>query len=511
MRNKLTMRSKNRSVQALLGASLAGALLISALPSASAATGTVGGVCTKVGNKAKVGNINVQCKSVAGKNIWTDTKVYKVSISANAILGGKNNQTASWIQNYVIPQFELSNAEKGKQVDVSFTPAGIDDNQFKTQLALDLASKRGPDVMALDGFWVSEFAEAGYIKPLKKVVSKKAVKSWDGWNQIPTSVQGVMSYNGKQYGVPQGTDGRIIYYNKKLFADAGLPAKWQPKSWDELLTAAKTIKTKTPSVTPLQLNAGDGMGEATAMQGFLNLLGGAGSLIYDAKTKKWTGNTKAVRDMLGFYDSVYNKDQVGNSDWQLLASENGRNESFKAFAEGKLAMIIEGDYLWRGVINPVTGNFKMSDRNTNVGFAMIPAKTAKSGVNGQSFISMSGGSGYALNPNSANKSVAWDLLKFINAKEPVSSFMAIGGSVRISQRQDVNSAVLKSDPCLKFVFENAIPNTFFRPAEVNYNAVSVLLQKATTSIVQGESVAATAAAYETALKSLVGASNVASN
>ena len=65
MRNKLTMRSKNRSVQALLGASLAGALLISALPSASAATGTVGGVCTKVGNKAKVGKINVQCKSVA--------------------------------------------------------------------------------------------------------------------------------------------------------------------------------------------------------------------------------------------------------------------------------------------------------------------------------------------------------------------------------------------------------------------------------------------------------------
>ena len=89
--------------------------------------------------------------------------------------------------------------------------------------------------------------------------------------------------------------------------------------------------------------------------------------------------------------------------------------------------------------------------------------------------------------------------------------MAIGGAVRISQRQDVNSAVLKSDPCLKFVFENAIPNTFFRPASVNYNAVSVLLQKATTSIVQGKTVADTAAAYESALKDLVGAANVASN
>jgi multiple sugar transport system substrate-binding protein len=511
MQNTLSSRVTTRAFKAVLGASLAGALLVSALPSASAATGSVGGVCTKVGDKAKVGKINVICKAVSGKKIWTDTKVYKVSISANAILGGKNNQTATWIQNYVIPQFELSNAEKGKLVDVSFTPAGIDDNQFKTQLALDLASKRGPDVMALDGFWVAEFAEAGYIKPLESVVGAKAVTAWDGWAQIPASVQGVMSYDGKKYGVPQGTDGRIIYFNKKLFADAGLPADWQPKSWADILTAAKAIKTKTPTINPLQLNAGDGMGEATAMQGFLNLLGGAGSLIYDAKTKKWTGNTKAVRDMLGFYDSVYNKDKVGNSDWQLLAGENGRNESFKAFSEGKLAMIIEGDYLWRGVINPVSGNFKMADRNTNVGFAKIPAKTAKSGVNGQSFISMSGGSGYALNPNSANKTVAWDLLKFINAKEPVSSFMAIGGAVRISQRQDVNTAVLKTDPCLKYVFENAIPNTFFRPANVNYNAVSVLLQKATTSIVQGKTVAESAAAYETALKDLVGAANVASN
>jgi multiple sugar transport system substrate-binding protein len=215
--------------------------------------------------------------------------------------------------------------------------------------------------------------------------------------------------------------------------------------------------------------------------------------------------------MLGFYDSVYNKDKVGNSDWQLLAGENGRNQSFAAFAEGKLAMMIEGDYFWRSVINPVSGNAKMADRNTNVGFANIPAQTPKSGVNGQSFMTMSGGSGYALNPNSANKTTAWELLQFINGKEPISAAMAIGGAVRITQRSDVNSVVLKSDPCLKFVFEKAIPNTFFRPASVNYNAVSVLLQKATTSIVQGKSVAETAAAYETALKDLVGAANVASN
>ena len=174
-------------------------------------------------------------------------------------------------------------------------------------------------------------------------------------------------------------------------------------------------------------------------------------------------------------------------------------------------MMIEGDYEWRGVLNPLTGNFKMADRDTNVGFAKIPAQTPKSGVNGQSFVSYSGGSGYTINPYSNEKNTAWDLLTFMNGRDAALANMSIGGAVRITQRKDVNAVTLMSDPCLKFVFENAIPNTFFRPAEVNYNAVSTLLQKATGDIVSGKTVAQAAADYETALKALVGADKVVSN
>ncbi len=504
-------RPSGRVLKSLFGASLSVALILSSVTAVSAAPVTVGGVCTKVGAASKAGKTAVECKAVGNKKVWTDTKVYSVEVAANAILGGKNNQTASWIINYVIPSFTLLNAEAGKQVSVKFTPKGIDDTAFKTQLALDLAAKKGPDVLSLDGFWVAEFADAGYIKPLNQVATAASVKAWDGWSQIPTSVQGVMTYNNQVYGVPSGTDGRFIYFNKALFAQAGLPVNWQPTSWAEILTAATTLKTKLPEVQAIQVNAGSGMGEATAMQGFLNFLAGAGNLIYDAKTKKYLGNTKAVRDMLTFYDNIYNVKKVGNSDWNLLAGEAGRNASFEAFSKGKLAMMIEGDYEWRGVINPVTGNYKMADRDTNVGFAKIPAQNAKSGVNGQSFVSYSGGGGYTINPNSNEKQTAWELLSYMNSKGAVLANMSIGGAVRITQRKDVNAITLLADPCLKFVFENAIPNTFFRPAEVNYNAVSTLLQKATGQIVSGQTVAAVAAEYETALKALVGATNVLSN
>lgn len=503
--------SARRGAKFTLGLGLAAALTLSVVTAVPASAASVGGACTKIGATGKAGKTSLVCKQAGAKKVWTDTTVYTVEVGANAILGGKNNQTALWITNYVVPNFTKAKALEGKQVVVKFTPKGIDDNAFKTQLALDLAAKKGPDVISVDGFWVAEFAEAGYIKPLTQVLPAATVNKWDGWKQIPASVQGVMKYDDKIYGIPAGTDARIIYFNKALFTQAGLPTNWQPKSWADILTAAKTLKTKLPTVTPFQINANDGMGEATAMQGFLNFLAGAGDLIYDAKTKKWQGNTKAVRDMLGFYDSVYNVDKVGNSDWNLLAGEAGRNESFKAFAEGRLAMMIEGDYLWRSIINPASGNFKMPDRDSNVGFAKIPSKTPGSGVNKQSFVAYSGGSGYAINSNSANKALAWDLLTFMGSKEAVLQNMFIGGAVRITQRADVNQITLLSDPCLKFVFENAIPVTFFRPAEVNYNAVSTLLQKATGAIVSGKTVAQAAADYETALKALVGADKVVSN
>lgn len=50
----------------------------------------------------------------------------------------------------------------------------------------------------------------------------------------------------------------------------------------------------------------------------------------------------------------------------------------------------------------------MADRDEVVGYAKIPAMKPGSGVNGQDFVSMSGGTGRVLNPNSANADLAWN-------------------------------------------------------------------------------------------------------
>ena len=325
-----------------------------------------------------------------------------LTVTSNAISGGKNAAEADWYANYVIPKFTEAQKAKGVNVTLKFQPSGVDDEQYKAKMALDLKSKSGADVIALDGIWVGEFADAGYIKPLADVVGPN-VTSWDGWAQIPKAVQANASYNDKVYGVPGGTDGRVLYYNKKLFQQAGLPADWKPASWQEILDAGAKLKAVS-GVVPIQINAGTAMGEATTMQGALDLLVGTGAEIY--QDGKWQGNTQNTRDVLGFYKQLLDQ---GLMDKNLQQAAKGRDESFAAFAANKIGILLEGDYFWRSVINPDKGSAPMATRDADVGYAEIPAKAKGAGVGGQDLVSMSGGGGTFLNPNTKFPQQAWEL------------------------------------------------------------------------------------------------------
>lgn len=418
-----------------------------------------------------------------------------LAITSNSIAGGKNADEADWYKNYVIPTFTAAQKAKGVNVTLTFQPSGVDDEQYKTKLALDLKSRSGADIVALDGIWVGEFAQAGYIKPLREVVGSD-VTAWEGWSQIPKAVQANSSFEGKTYGIPSGTDGRVLYFNKKLFAKAGLPADWQPTSWQDILDAGTKLKS-LPGVDPIQINAGTAMGEATTMQGVLPLLAGAGAEIYSGQ--KWQGNTTAVRDVLTFYQTLI-KTGLENTDFQQAAK--GRDESFAAFAKGKIGILLEGDYFWRSVINPKNGDAAMPTRDSDVGWAAIPSQQPGTGVGGTDTVSMSGGGGYFLNPNTKYPQQAWELLQFLGSADAIKALL--GGTARITARQDVNTEVLSSDPLLSFISEKVLPVTHYRPGLAVYPQVSQALQQATADIVSGKSVDDAAKAYQTAVEKAVG-------
>ena len=84
---------------------------------------------------------------------------------------------------------------------------------------------------------LKQFADSDLIIPITYTDAEKAA-------YYPHIVDTV-TYNGQQWGIPTAFSTKALFWNKDLFTKAGLEPNKPPKTWDELLADAKTIKDKT--------------------------------------------------------------------------------------------------------------------------------------------------------------------------------------------------------------------------------------------------------------------------
>ena len=438
-----------------------------------------------------------------GEQTPVDGEPVNISIIENAVRGGKNAATAAWLVEDVIPAFEQRMADEGRNVTVELIEGGAGDEDYKTRLALDLRAGTGADIMGFDQFWLSEFEAAGYLSPLQEIVGPQ-VDDWEGWDAIPEAVQGSLVLDDQRYGIPFGTDGRVLFFRKDVLEQAGLPTDWQPQSWQEILEAGRTIQEAMPDVVPLQFNAGQSMGEATTLQGFIPILLGTGVQLYE---DAWTGNTPQMREALEFFDTVYSEG-LGNADLQLRG--DARERTFEMFSNGEIGVLAESDYLWRSVIAPgEAGLFPVENREEVIGWAKIPAMEPGAGIRGQDFVSASGGTGRVMNPNTEHPEVAWEFLKYTGSQEAVQAF--VEREPRITARTDVNETALEGQPMLSFVAEEVLPITWYRPGFEEYPQVSTLIQETVEDVVADRAeVEGAASTYQSELAGIVGEGNVRS-
>lgn len=420
-----------------------------------------------------------------------------LTISGRMVEGGVNNNSVIWYKTYVIPTFQEMMAEQGKNVTVELVEFGGSDEQLKQQFALDLGVGSGADLMAFDGFWIPEFVDAGLIKPLEEVVGP-AVLEWEGWSHIPPGIQSLMSFKGKVYGVPGGTDVRQLFYRSDIFEQAGIEVPWQPTSWQDILDTARKLK-EAGVETPLQLNAGTPMGEATTMQGYFMALLGTGEHMYDFNEEKWIVSSPGILNTLNFYKTIYGDDGLGDARMQLV--EDGRQRSFEAFAAGDIAMLVEGDWFWRSAILNI---MDAETRNQVVAWARMPAMEPGAGYQDQDFVSISGGGGMVLNPNTEHPEEAWALLAFLSSQDAARAFQLI--QPRISFRDDVSVA---GDPVMTSMAEALLTQSTVRPQLPAYAQISTEAQLMTERVISGEMTPEDAmAAYAEAVTELVGEANV---
>ncbi|WP_030970643.1 extracellular solute-binding protein [Streptomyces sp. NRRL S-1824] len=237
------------------------------------------------------------------------------------------------------------------KVDVKYVnvPFGEAQNKFKNAAQ---SGSGAPDVIRSEVAWTPEFADLGYLAPLDGTPALQ--KADDFLKQAAASTK----YNGKTYAVPQVIDSMGIFYNKKIFKEAGVEV---PTTVDQLKTVSKKIKEKTGK-TGLYLRGDDAYW-------FLSFLYGEGGDLVDASTKSVTvDNPEGVKAMKVV------KDLVDSGAAKTDATDGWENMQ-SSFKDGKVAMIINGPW---AVADTYAGT-EFKDK-TNLGVAPVPAGSAAQGA-----------------------------------------------------------------------------------------------------------------------------------
>ncbi|MDQ0993122.1 extracellular solute-binding protein [Streptomyces sp. V3I7] len=380
----------------------------------------------------------------------------------------------------------------GKKVEL--VPIKAPDSEYYTKLQQMLRSpKTAPDVVYEDTFLINSDITSGYLRPLDPYLAK-----WKDWDQfIDTAKTAAKAEDGKTYGIPEGTDTRGLWFDKGVFKKAGLPADWQPRTWDEVLDAARTIKRKVPGVIPLNVYTGKPAGEAAAMQGFEMLLYGTGDAnaepLYDSASKKWITAGQPFKDALSFVQTVY-KEKLGPDVSDALDPNIAIRARDEFLPQGKLGINLDGSWLPQDWL-PGAGH-AWPEWSKKLGLAAMPTQHGQA----PGKVSMSGGWTWAIPAKAGNPDLAFDFIRTMQTKANAQKWYIANSGIAVRKDVAADPAYVKAQPGIKF-FTDLVASTHYRPAYPAYPKVSTAIQEAMEGVTTGDSSVEKAARdYDEALK-----------
>lgn len=420
--------------------------------------------CTNTKEKTAEGNTET-----GEKGSTTTKKIITITYRDDGI--GEEGVFYKWIK-------ELSASYPNKDVEIKPTPIQASEGDYFAKIALALKSKdTAPDIVTEDTFILNSDASAGFLEPLDE-----RLKAWEDWTNgsfIEAMKKGVTASDGKVYGVPYNTDSRGLWYNKEIFKQAGLPEDWQPKSWDDVLNTARTIKERAAQdIVPIWMNMGKATGEATSMQTYEMLLYGTGDRLYDDASGKWIIKSQGILDALSFIERV-NKEKLGPPLSKVLNGQAGNTSAREYLPKGKLAISLDGSWISGNYFE--NGAAPWPEYKDVLGFAPMP--TSKGQEPGS--ITLAGGWALSVPSNAQHKDEAFDFITYALNKENTQKLVIASGNITV--RADVAKDPEYTKMPFNEIATEYLKNAEFRPAQDKYPEVSTQIQTMVESVATGTS------------------------
>src|SRR5688572_23521868 len=123
----------------------------------------------------------------------------------------------------------------GARVELVHIP---DQAEYRKRLAVDFAAGAPADVVLINYRRYAGFAAKGLLEPLGPYLAASNVIAAD--NFYPEAM-GPFHFNRELVCLPQNISSLVVYYNKSLFDQSGVPYPSDRWTWDDFLAAAQAL------------------------------------------------------------------------------------------------------------------------------------------------------------------------------------------------------------------------------------------------------------------------------
>ncbi|WP_406320414.1 ABC transporter substrate-binding protein [Streptomyces sp. NBC_00519] len=300
-----------------------------------------------------------------------------------------SNQGASIAVDKKVLQPELDKFEKQSGIKVKLEVVPWSD--LLNRILTATTSGQGPDVLNIGNTWSASLQATGALLPW----DAKNFTRIGGRDRFVDSALGSTGAEGKDpAAVPLYSMAYALYYNKEIFADAGITKP--PATWDELIADGKKIKAKGKS--PL---GAEGSNLSENIHHVFVFAKQHGADFFTADGKADFTNDGVVTAVKQYVDLMAKDKVIPTGD-----AEYAQNQSVSDFAKGKQAML-----LWQSA----AANLKsqgMSD--SSYGIAPVPVQSGTPGT-GTQVNSMVAGINLAVFKNTDNLDGATKFVTFMTS------------------------------------------------------------------------------------------------
>jgi raffinose/stachyose/melibiose transport system substrate-binding protein len=287
----------------------------------------------------------------------------------------------------------MADAFTAEHPNVKINITVLENEAFKAALQTNLQAGDVPDLFqSWGGGGLREQVEAGLVQDVTS-----ATEDWIG--ELGPAAVGLYNVDGKQYGVPYNAGIVGFWYNKDLFAKAGIDAP--PTTWDELLTDIQALKKA--GITPIAVGAGDKWPAHFWYSYLMVRLGGADAMNKIAETNDFdvpnvVDAGKRVADLVAL--EPFQAGFLG-AKWDAPDGESG------TMATQGAAMDLMGQWA-PGAFRTQAGVKEVSDLPFQLGWFPFPSVDGGAGAPTDVF---GGGDGFAVGKDAPPEAV--EFLKFI--------------------------------------------------------------------------------------------------